>query len=133
MITFLPSLAAGCRRLHDVNKSGWWQLISITVIGIIPLIIWLASKPVKEKISINYFFCLLKLPLPFFGLIILFLYFDVIKSTAIGFLFFWFFFHKLFDLYSLIHLLKTFIASFIFLVLLGWFLALPNIVEITLI
>ena len=49
MITFLPSLAAGCRRLHDVNKSGWWQLISITVIGIIPLIIWLASKPVKEK------------------------------------------------------------------------------------
>lgn len=49
MITFLPTLAAGCRRLHDVNKSGWWQLISITVIGIIPLIIWLASKPVKEK------------------------------------------------------------------------------------
>ena len=49
MITFLPSLAAGCRRLHDVNKSGWWQLISITVIGIIPLIIWLASKPVKKE------------------------------------------------------------------------------------
>ena len=49
MLTFLPSIAAGCRRLHDVNKSGWWQLISLTVIGIIPLIIWLASKPVKEN------------------------------------------------------------------------------------
>ena len=49
MLTLLPSLAVGCRRLHDVNKSGWWQLISITVIGLIPLIIWLASKPAKEK------------------------------------------------------------------------------------
>lgn len=47
MITLLPSIAAGCRRLHDVNKSGWWQLISFTIIGIIPLIIWMASKPVK--------------------------------------------------------------------------------------
>ena len=46
---FIPSVAVGARRLHDINKSGWWQLISITVIGIIPLIIWLASKPVKEK------------------------------------------------------------------------------------
>jgi uncharacterized membrane protein YhaH (DUF805 family) len=41
----LPSLGAATRRLHDVNRSGWWQLIAITVIGIIPLIIWLASKP----------------------------------------------------------------------------------------
>jgi len=49
MVTLLPSLAVGCRRLHDVNKSGWWQLISLTVIGLIPLIIWLASKPAKEK------------------------------------------------------------------------------------
>ena len=49
MVTLLPSLAAGCRRLHDVNRSGWWQLIALTVIGLVPLIIWLASKPVKEK------------------------------------------------------------------------------------
>jgi len=49
MVTLLPSLAVGCRRLHDVNKSGWWQLISLTVIGLIPLIIWLVSKPVKKK------------------------------------------------------------------------------------
>ena len=25
----LPMLAASCRRLHDINKSGWWQLIPI--------------------------------------------------------------------------------------------------------
>ena len=49
MITLLPSITAECRRLHDINKSGWWQLISITIIGIIPLIIWVATKSVKEK------------------------------------------------------------------------------------
>lgn len=40
----LPSLSAGARRLHDTGRSGWWLLISLTIIGIIPLIIWLASK-----------------------------------------------------------------------------------------
>ena len=40
----LPSLAVGARRLHDTNRSGWWLLISLSVIGLIPLIIWLASK-----------------------------------------------------------------------------------------
>ena len=32
----LPSIAVGARRLHDVGKSGWLQLI-----GIIPLIGWI--------------------------------------------------------------------------------------------
>jgi len=40
----LPSLAVSARRLHDTNRSGWWMLIAITIIGLIPLIIWLASK-----------------------------------------------------------------------------------------
>ena len=47
--TFFPSIAAGARRLHDVNKSGWWQLIAITIIGIIPLIIWMATVGEKKK------------------------------------------------------------------------------------
>lgn len=41
---FFPVIAAGSRRLHDINRSGWWQLIMLTVIGLIPLIIWWASK-----------------------------------------------------------------------------------------
>jgi uncharacterized membrane protein YhaH (DUF805 family) len=41
---FLPSLSASARRLHDTGRSGWWQLIALTVIGLIPLFIWFASK-----------------------------------------------------------------------------------------
>jgi uncharacterized membrane protein YhaH (DUF805 family) len=41
---FLPSLAAYVRRLHDTGHSGWWILISLTIIGLIPLFIWLVSK-----------------------------------------------------------------------------------------
>jgi uncharacterized membrane protein YhaH (DUF805 family) len=40
----VPSIAVAARRLHDVNRSGWWQLIALTIIGIIPLIYWLAKK-----------------------------------------------------------------------------------------
>ena len=29
-LTLLPSLAAISRRLHDINKSGWWCLTCIT-------------------------------------------------------------------------------------------------------
>ena len=39
-----PTLAVGSRRLHDTNRSGWWLLSVFTIIGIIPLVIWLASK-----------------------------------------------------------------------------------------
>lgn len=46
---FLPSLAVGARRLHDTNRSGWWQLLALTVIGIIPLIIWWASDTKQEN------------------------------------------------------------------------------------
>ncbi len=39
-----PSLAVGTRRLHDINRSGWWQLISLTGIGILLLIYWWIKK-----------------------------------------------------------------------------------------
>ncbi len=38
---FLPSLAVQIRRLHDVDRSGWWLLIGlIPIIGWITLIVW---------------------------------------------------------------------------------------------
>ena len=45
---FLPSIGAATRRLHDTGRSGWWQLIGLTIIGLIPLIIWLATEGKPE-------------------------------------------------------------------------------------
>ena len=36
--TILPGIAVSVRRLNDINVSGWWVLLSLTVIGLIPLI-----------------------------------------------------------------------------------------------
>lgn len=45
LLILLPSLAIGARRLHDIGKSGWWQLLGlIPIIGWIILIVWLAQK-----------------------------------------------------------------------------------------
>lgn len=44
----IPTLAVSARRLHDINKSGWWILIAFTIIGLIPLIIWYATETKPE-------------------------------------------------------------------------------------
>ena len=39
---FIPSIAVGVRRLHDIGKCGWWYLIAfVPVIGTIWLIVLL--------------------------------------------------------------------------------------------
>ena len=44
LAVLLLSIAVGVRRLHDVDKSGWWLLIAlIPLIGAIVLIVWLAT------------------------------------------------------------------------------------------
>ena len=40
LATMLPCLAVSVRRLHDINKSGWWVLISLTIIGVLLLLYW---------------------------------------------------------------------------------------------
>ena len=45
----LPALAVGTRRLHDIGKSGWWQLIMLTVIGLLVLIYWWAQPTVEGR------------------------------------------------------------------------------------
>ena len=40
-----PSLAVGARRLHDINKSGWWQLLClIPLVGFLILIYFYVQK-----------------------------------------------------------------------------------------
>jgi uncharacterized membrane protein YhaH (DUF805 family) len=42
---FLPGLAVWARRLHDINRSGWWQLIAfVPLIGVIVLIVWACKR-----------------------------------------------------------------------------------------
>lgn len=43
----LPALAVGARRLHDIGRSGWWQLVALTVIGILLIIYW-AAQPTSD-------------------------------------------------------------------------------------
>ena len=55
LIFFIPAIAAGSRRLHDIGKSGWWQLLFIVpIIGWILLIVWLATntKPDGDKYNL---------------------------------------------------------------------------------
>ena len=50
LAVFIPALAVGARRLHDIGKSGWWQLIAIIpLIGIILLIVWFATDSKEDN------------------------------------------------------------------------------------
>ena len=49
LILVLPSLAVTARRLHDVDRSGWWMLAGITIVGLIPLFIWWLAPGTNKK------------------------------------------------------------------------------------
>lgn len=43
--TLVPSVAVATRRLHDTNRSGWWQLIILVpIVGFIVLLVFLAQE-----------------------------------------------------------------------------------------
>ncbi len=45
LATLLPSIAVAVRRLHDIDRSGWWLLINfIPLIGLIVLIVWFCTS-----------------------------------------------------------------------------------------
>ena len=52
----IPSIAVGARRLHDIGRTGWWQLIAfVPFIGVIVLIIFfvLDSNPGDNQYGPN--------------------------------------------------------------------------------
>ncbi|AWB47544.1 DUF805 domain-containing protein [Gemmobacter aquarius] len=45
LLTLLPSIAVGVRRLHDIDRTGWWLLIVfLPLIGWILLLVWACTR-----------------------------------------------------------------------------------------
>lgn len=41
LAVLIPSIGVAVRRLHDINKSGWWLLIALVpIVGYIIVILW---------------------------------------------------------------------------------------------
>ena len=53
LATLLPSLAVTARRLHDIGRTGWWQLvwIAVGVFGALPFVVMLVVALVSAGIS----------------------------------------------------------------------------------
>ena len=50
LVTLLPMIAVGARRLHDTNRSGWWQLLALVPFGIFVVIIFLAQGSLRAPL-----------------------------------------------------------------------------------
>ena len=44
LFLLIATIALSVRRLHDINKSGWWLLIYLTIVGMLVLFYWACSK-----------------------------------------------------------------------------------------
>ena len=56
LAVLIPYIAVTARRLHDTDRSGWWQLIAlIPLIGFIILLVFLCSdsKPGENRFGAN--------------------------------------------------------------------------------
>ena len=58
LFIIIPFLSIGTRRIHDIGKNGWWQLLLfLIIIGWIILVIWYCEEtweddPAKRPIGI---------------------------------------------------------------------------------
>ena len=44
LATLLPTIAVSIRRLHDIDRTGWWVLLGLTAIGEIVLLVWACMR-----------------------------------------------------------------------------------------
>ena len=44
LVIALPGIAVGARRLHDMDRTGWWLLLTLTGIGAFVLLVWFCFR-----------------------------------------------------------------------------------------
>jgi len=49
--TMLPMIAVGARRMHDTNRSGWWQLLALVPFGVIVVVVFLVQRSTPARAS----------------------------------------------------------------------------------
>jgi uncharacterized membrane protein YhaH (DUF805 family) len=50
LAVLIPSIAVAARRLHDIDKSGWWQLVGlIPLLGLLLMIYWCVQPAVEPN------------------------------------------------------------------------------------
>jgi len=52
LVTLLPMIAVGARRLHDTNRSGWWQLLALVPFGVILIVVFLVQRSTLSPIAV---------------------------------------------------------------------------------
>ena len=57
LLVVIPTLAVGARRLHDLNRTGWWMLLPLTIIGIPVFIYWMCKQGTAENEPNSYTEC----------------------------------------------------------------------------
>lgn len=49
LATIIPSISLAARRLHDINRSGWLQLLAMSFpIGTVAVIVWYCQPPRED-------------------------------------------------------------------------------------
>lgn len=44
----IPTVSVAARRLHDMNHTGWWLLLSFLVVGTVILLVWFMFSGTKD-------------------------------------------------------------------------------------
>lgn len=50
VLTMFPNFTVQVRRLHDVDRSGWWMLLNLVpLVGFLIILFWMVQPGVEEK------------------------------------------------------------------------------------
>lgn len=47
ILLLLPGISVAVRRMHDMDRTGWWILIALTGIGCLALLVWFTFEGTK--------------------------------------------------------------------------------------